>query len=438
MNILVWGLGYVGTVTGSCLADRGHYITGIDISQEKVDLIKSGKAPIREAGLDRLINRVVSSGHFRVLTFVPEDFMESDISLICVGTPSEKDGSTNLGFVKDVAEDIGNYLRRINNYHVVALRSTVPPGTSRDILIPRIEDVSGKTAGTDFDVVMNPEFLREGSAIADYNDPPYTIIGLNSDMAYKAMDAMYKNIEAPLITTSLEEAELLKMVNNSFHSLKIGFSNEIARISKKYNINSLRIMDLVCEDTRLNISPAYLRPGFAFGGSCLPKDLRSLNRLSKQSGLQTPILDSILQSNRLHIHSMVEQILGLNIKTITIVGITFKPGTDDVRESPSIPLISKLEKGGLDVRIYDDDLRLDSLIGANKEYLSNQIPNFQKIFYGNLKEALKNSEAVILTKLKQDYAGIITETNPEMKIFGILDPSEDKIARSFTNYISLV
>jgi GDP-mannose 6-dehydrogenase len=420
MNVIVWGLGYVGTVSAACLANDGHNVIGIDINSLKVNTINDGKTPIREKYLDNIIKLATSTGQLRAQVNANKNLDDFDFSLICVGTPSAGDGSTDLNYITTVAKNIGQLIANFQNYHIVALRSTAPPRTTRDVLLPILEKYSKKTCGVDFGLVMNPEFLREGNAVNDFKEPPYTVIGSFDQKSGSHFEKLYSKISAPTYHVTLEEAESLKLVNNAFHSLKIGFANEISRFSNIFNIDSNKIMKLVCADTKLNISPAYLKPGYAFGGSCLPKDLRSINYLSKTNEVKVPILNSILESNKAHIDSMISKISQYCLKNITVIGLTFKSGTDDVRESPSIPLIKALIKHGLDIRVFDDELDLTSVVGANREYLYSQIGNIDSIIFNNLLLSIRDVQGVVFTKMNNDYFDPISNYGKTLHIFDVL------------------
>jgi GDP-mannose 6-dehydrogenase len=348
MRILVWGMGYVGTVSAACLAQMGHDVIGIEPNLIKVQAINDGRCAIAEPGLENLVSLSVSQGKLTATTDGSTLVAQSDLSLICVGTPTATDGNLVTEYVEQVAIDIARGISTTNSYHVVVVRSTISSQLTRDLLLPLLEEHSNKQAGVDFGLVVNPEFLREGSAIADFYTPPYTIIGELDRRSGDTVASLYTTIKTDVYRVTLAEAELLKLVNNAFHALKIGFANEIGRLCSQLDIDSQKIMQLVCADTKLNISPAYLRPGFAFGGSCLPKDLRFLTFKARCLGEDLPILESILPSNQLQIAAVWAKVHDYGVNSVGILGLSFKMGTDDLRESPAITLARLLQEDGLD------------------------------------------------------------------------------------------
>ncbi|MGK7917712.1 MAG: UDP-glucose/GDP-mannose dehydrogenase family protein [Prochloraceae cyanobacterium] len=422
MKVIVWGLGYVGTVVCACLTQLGHEVIGVDKVTAKVNALNQGKSPIKEPGLESLIQEAVKLGRLRAVSDGASEIPEANISLICVGTPSAADGSTQLNYIKSVAAKIGSGLRHASNYHVVVLRSTVFPGTTRKVLLPLLEQHSQKQCGQDFGLVMNPEFLRETTAISDFYAPPYTVLGEFDRQAGNVVEKLYRGISGELHRVSLETAELLKQTNNAFHALKIGFANEIGRLCAPLEIDSHELMQLVCADTKLNISPAYLRPGFAFGGSCLPKDLRSITFHGQRLGVETPILESILPSNLEQIEDARLKIHALNRKCLTILGLSFKPNTDDLRESPVITLINALWRDGFDLRVYDPDVQLEEIMGSNREYIERQLPQIDKICCRSLDEALTSSQAVILTQNRLEFAEAVEDLPPHVAVIDLVRP----------------
>lgn len=420
MRLIVWGLGYVGTVSATAFAKLGHEVIGVEPNSVKVDALNSGKPAIKEPGLQSIARSMVECGRLRA-TQHGFDFLKwADVSLICVGTPSAPDGSPLLEHLRVVATEIGKGLKDTKNYHVVALRSTVFPGTSRHQLIPILEQHSGKKAGSDFGVVMNPEFLRETSAIADFWSPPYTIIGEHDRIAGDLVERLYKGVDAPVHRVNVEEAEFLKLVNNAFHALKIGFSNEIGRLSDKLGVDANTIMNLVCADTKLNVSTAYLHPGFAFGGSCLPKDLRSLSFNAHRSNVKIPIIDSVLVSNSYQIEAARVKINELGVRTVGVLGLSFKPGTDDLRESPVITLIRDLWQDGMDVMVYDPDVQPETMLGSNLEYLNRQLPQIHQILKPNLEDVLDGCDAIVITQKRAEYLDALDERNNSKPIVNLV------------------
>src|SRR5579884_2136154 len=365
MKISIFGLGYVGTVSAACLAHQGHEVIGVDPIGTKTDLINRGQSPIVEADIGEIISDVVSRGNLRATSDAAEAVLATDLSFVCVGTPSQPNGNLDLRFIRRVCEDIGAALKLKEDRHVVTIRSTVLPGTVRKIIIPIMEEASGKRAGKDFGVCHNPEFLREGSAVKDFNAPPKTVIGEFDSCSGEAVAALYSMLDAPLIRTEIEISEMVKYIDNCWHALKIGFANEIGNLSKAFGVDSHKVMDIFCQDRKLNISCAYLKPGFAFGGSCLPKDLRALSYQARSHDLETPILSSILTSNDVQVRRAIGLWLTTGHKRIGILGFSFKAVTDDLRESPGIEVIEGLIGKGYDLRLYDRNVSIAKLVGAN-------------------------------------------------------------------------
>lgn len=397
MKIAVFGLGYVGCVAAGCLARNGHWVCGVDINPEKMRQMESGRAPLVEPGLDGLISKAVASGRLQLSANGAEAACRSDVSLICVGTPNAAGGALDHGYVEAVSREIGAGLGTRQGYHVVVVRSTVLPGTVRERIIPLLEKTSGKRAGADFGVSMNPEFLREHSAIEDYDHPGQVVIGQLDPRSGDTVARLYQGVNAPLLRTEIEVAEMLKLVNNAFHGLKVAFANEVGTLCKKHGIDSREVMDFFCLDRRLNISPAYLRPGFAFGGSCLPKDLRALLFRARERGVDTPLLDAILVSNETHVRRVIEMIERTQRRKVGIVGLSFKAGTDDVRESPAVNLIKALLAKGYDVSVYDENVDPDRLMGANKRFLEEQLPRIANLLCSSVEDLVQQAEVVVRT-----------------------------------------
>lgn len=428
MKIHVYGLGYVGTVTVACLANEGQDVVGIDIDKSKVDIINSGKSPVVEKGLNEKIAEAIKKEKLTAISNGVYD-LTADLSLVCVGTPSRENGSLSLDAIKRVAQQIGDKLKASKQYHVVTIRSTMLPGTTEDVIIPILEQRSGKRIGVDFGVCVNPEFLREGSSLRDYFNPPYTLIGQYDQRSGDLVEQIYTNISAPVIRTSIQVAEMLKYVNNSFHALKISFANEIGNFCKKLGIDSHEVMELFCKDTKLNISPRYLKPGFAFGGSCLHKDLSALLYKSKEIDLDLPLLSSILLSNDQQLEIAFNLIKNTGKKKIGVLGLSFKPGTDDLRKSPMVDLTEKLIGKGYDVNLYDSDVALAKIYGANKIYIENVIPHVSSLMKSTIEEVIQNSEVIVICHKNQEIKNAIVNLNHNKIIIDlarIIEKPEEK------------
>jgi GDP-mannose 6-dehydrogenase len=396
MKIGVFGLGYVGSVTAACLASLGHEVVGVDINLSKVEMINVGQSPIIEKGLDTLIKENVQAGKLRAITSAVDAVIATDISLVCVGTPSAGNGNLDLRYIERVVNEIGEALSHKNSHHTVVIRSTVLPGTIETRIIPILEATSGSRAGIDFGIASNPEFLREGTAIADFFQPPFTVIGQSENSELKIIQDLYAEIEAPLFLVPIKVAEMIKYANNAFHGLKIAFANEIGNICKQHGIDSHQVMDIFCQDYKLNLSPYYLTPGFAFGGSCLPKDIRALLYAAHHMDIRVPVLESILPSNELQVHKAFQMIQETGCKKIGLLGFSFKAGTDDLRESPMVDLIEILLGKGYHVKIFDKNVSLARLHGANRAYIENTIPHIAELMCNSVDDVLLNSEVLVI------------------------------------------
>jgi GDP-mannose 6-dehydrogenase len=396
MKVSVFGLGYVGAVSCGCFAHDGMDVIGVDVNAEKVAMINAGRAPILEARIGEMIADAVATGRLRGTTDVEQAVLDTDISVVSVGTPSNPAGSLNLTAVERVSEQIGRAIGRKSGRHMVVVRSTVMPGTVRKLVIPVLERESGKKFGAGFGVCFNPEFLREGSSVHDHYNPPYTLIGCSSEEDGRIAASLYNAVEADVHYVAIETAEMVKYVCNAFHALKISFANEMGMIAQSLGVDSHQVMDLVCRDTKLNISPRYLSPGFAFGGSCLPKDVRALLYKAREMDVETPLTRSILETNRSQVDRAINLILSLRKRKITMLGITFKAGTDDLRESPLVTVTETLIGKGLDVRIYDSNISLARLVGANKQYIEGEIPHIASLLMDDLQAAVDHGEVLVI------------------------------------------
>ena len=406
MRLSIFGLGYVGCVSAACFATKGHEVVGVDVNRTKVDIINDGRSPIVEPGIEELIRGSVKSNRLRATDDANDAVLNTDMSLVCVGTPSNHNGSLDTSHVKRACQQIAEALAAKPGYHIVVVRSTMLPGTVERTLIPVLEVYSGKRAGRDFGVVVNPEFLREGSSIADFNNPPFTVIGADSEDSAGTISRLYSGIDAPIIRLSIKEAEMVKYASNCFHALKITFANEIGNICKALGVDSHNVMSAFCQDRKLNLSPYYLKPGFAFGGSCLPKDLRAITYKAREVDVDTPLLSSIMLSNRQQIDRAVDMVLQTRRKRIGVLGLSFKTGTDDLRESPMVTLIETLIGKGLQLTIYDREVELAQLFGANKHYIEHEIPHISSLIRSDLNEVIDRSEVVIIGKHEDEYRAL--------------------------------
>jgi GDP-mannose 6-dehydrogenase len=403
LRVSIFGLGYVGTVSAGCLASNGHEVIGVDPISTKVSLINSGRSPIIETDIDEIIASTSRCGLLRATQDSTHAICSTELSFVCVGTPSHSNGNLDLQYIQRTCEQIGEGLKNKAARHTVVVRSTIFPGTMHRTVIPILEQHSGKKAGVDFGICNNPEFLREGSAVKDFRSPPKTVIGELDRTSGDLLASLYVASEAPMIRTDLETAEMIKYIDNSWHALKIGFANEIGNLCKSFGVDSHVAMDIFCQDRKLNISAAYLLPGFAFGGSCLPKDLRALSYQAKMHDLQLPILTSILPSNEVQITRGLQLILQSGPSRIGVLGFSFKAGTDDLRESPMIEIIERLIGKGYDLRIYDKNVNIASLVGANRDFILNRIPHIAKLMVDSIDTVLEHAETVVIGNKDTDF-----------------------------------
>src|SRR5262245_15722068 len=396
MNISIFGLGYVGAVSLACLARDGHSVIGVDIDAAKLELIRAGKTPVVEEGMVELMARVAESGRVAVTTDVRRAVRASDVSLICVGTPSAPNGSQDQSSVLKLAHELGGAMREKSEEHVFVFRSTLVPGTVEDLLTPIIERESGKRNGKDFHVCFQPEFLREGTSIRDYDKPPYTIVGASADAPVVRLKDLFGHLPCEFHATSIRAAEMVKYCCNNFHALKITFANETARLCEALGVDPFQVMDLVCKDKQLNISPAYLKPGFAFVGSCLPKDLRATLYLAKRHDVELPMHGSVLASNRVHIDHAIAKVLASGKRRVGMIGLSFKTGTDDLRESPLVLMAEQFIGKGLSLLVYDPEVHLSQLLGANRRFIEQHLPHIGSLLRGDIEAVINESDVLIV------------------------------------------
>jgi GDP-mannose 6-dehydrogenase len=420
MKISIFGLGYVGAVSAGCLATDGHEVVGVDPNRTKVDLINAGKTPIIEKDIGEMIAAAVAAGRLRATTDVRQAVMDTDISLICVGTPSQLNGNLDLSYVRRVCEEIGGALRDKSTFHVVVARSTMLPGSMRNVVIPTLESYSGKKAGVDFGVCNNPEFLREGTAVFDYYNPPKTVIGETDTKAGDMLVKLYEKMDAPLIRTDVETAEMVKYTDNNWHALKVAFANEIGNLCKALGIDGHKVMQIFCQDTKLNLSPYYMKPGFAFGGSCLPKDVRALTYKGKSLDLDLPVLNAIMPSNQRQIEKAIAMITAKGRRKVGILGFAFKAGTDDLRESPLVDVIEYLIGRGFDLRLYDRNVNLAALTGANRDYILNHIPHISKLMVQSMDEVLDFAETVVIGNGAEEFRPVPDRLRPDQVLVDLV------------------
>lgn len=409
MKISVFGAGYVGTVSAACLANDGHEVVAVDTNAAKIQLLHDGQSPIVEAGVGELLAEASRAGRLSATGKAAEAITRSDVALVCVGTPSRSNGDLDLTYVRRVCEDIGQALQSREEYFSVVIRSTLLPGTTRDTVIPVLESASGKRATHDFGVGVYPEFLREGSAVSDYYSPPKTVVAGSDDRTVAALMSLVPHGDAPIFQTDIPVAEMTKYVDNSWHALKVAFANEIGSVSKVHGVDAETVMDIFAADEKLNISAAYLRPGFAFGGSCLPKDVRALTYRSRHLDLATPLLNSILPSNRDHLDRAMELVVGRGCRRVGVLGLSFKSGTDDVRESPIMELIERLLGKGYDLRIYDPTVDLARLVGANREQVLARVPHLAAMLASTVEEVIDHGDVVVVGNRNKLFASALSD-----------------------------
>src|SRR5215813_5879317 len=420
MKISIFGIGYVGCVSAGCFARAGHDVIGVDVNPAKVEIINSGASPIVEPQINELIRDVVKTGKLSATTDSSQAVKSTEISLVCVGTPSKPNGSLDLGHVRRVSEQIGAALTGQSERHTIVIRSTMLPGSVESVVQPAIESTSGKKAGKDFGLCVNPEFLREGTSLKDFYAPPFTLIGVGEEQTAKIVSSLYSEIEAPVFTTSIKTAEMVKYVSNCFHALKVSFANEIGNICKALELDSHEVMSIFCADTQLNLSSYYLKPAFAFGGSCLPKDLRAVTYKAKELDVEVPLLTAISVTNRLQVERALDMILRTGNKRVGILGFSFKAGTDDLRESPMVTLIESLIGKGLDLVIYDRDVSLARLVGANREYIEHEIPHIARLMRGSIEEVLEVADTIVIGNKSEEFRQIESRLRPDQTVIDLV------------------
>jgi GDP-mannose 6-dehydrogenase len=420
MKVSIFGLGYVGAVTAACLAKQGHDVIGVDLNPSKVALINQGLPPVIETGLSELMSEVTKKGKLRATEAWQDAIAASEVALVCVGTPSNPNGSLCTDLVKRVSEQIGTALATKDQYFVVAIRSTVLPSTVEQLVIPSLESRSGKTAGRDFGVCMVPEFLREGTSVKDFFEPPHTVIGELDYRAGKTVAMLFEGIEAPLIHTTIRVAETLKYAENTFHALKVTFANEIGSICKAAECDSHEVMKIFCLDKKLNLSSYYLKPGFAFGGSCLPKDLRALTYHARRLDVPTPLLDAILVSNKKQIERITSLLQRYKGRSLGFLGLSFKHGTDDLRESPILEVIETMLGKGFRIAIYDEFVSIARLVGANKEYIHKEIPHVSSLMRPSAEELVRESDVVVVSTASGSFGKVLAQLRPDQVVVDLV------------------
>ncbi len=419
-SISIFGLGYVGSVSAACFASMGHRVMGVDVSRAKVEMLDSGRSPIIEARMNELVAAANKACHLHATVDPVAAVMASDISFVCVGTPSLRSGKLDLSHVEHVAREIGAALKKKNAKHTVVLRSTVLPGTTESLFIPALEEASQGRCGVDFNVCYNPEFMREGSAVADFMQPPCTILGARDPQHLAPVRDLYKEVPGRIFETTISTAEMAKYVSNAFHAVKVGFANEVGTMCKSLGVDTQAVTEIFTFDTKLNISPAYLSPGFAFGGSCLPKDLRALAHRAKELDLSLPLMESILRSNAEHVERALEAVLQTKKKKISVLGLSFKAGTDDLRESPQVQLIKRLLGEGCDVRVWDPDVSLGRLAGSNRQYIEEVIPHIGSLLSSDLEQVIREGEVVVIGTKSAARDQVAAALRPEQIVIDLV------------------
>jgi len=420
MKIAIFGLGYVGAVSAACLSKEGHHVIGVDANADKVALINKGISPVVEKDVDEMITTGVANGTLRATTDSAAAVQEADLSIVCVGTPSSPNGNLELGYVERVCEEIGAALRDKKEFSAVVIRSTVLPGTLRKLVIPTLEAASGKTVGDDLGAGFFPEFLRESTAVWDFYNPPKVVFAASDHQTQAMLETINEGFDAPKICTNYEVAEMVKYADNTWHAVKVAFANEIGSISKAVDIDGGAVMDIFCQDTKLNISPKYLRPGFAFGGSCLPKDVRALTYKARSLDLDTPLINSIIPSNERHIERALRMVLDLNERRVGVLGLSFKAGTDDLRESPVVELVERLLGKGHEIRIFDHNVNLSTLVGANRAYIFEHLPHIAKLLVDDVDEVVNHGGTLVVGNSDKYFADVVGRLNMSRRVVDLV------------------
>jgi GDP-mannose 6-dehydrogenase len=433
-SVSVFGLGYVGIVSAACLASRGCRVIGVDVNASKVEAIARGRSPIVEERIGELTAEVVAQGALTATTSVSDAVTQTEVSLICVGTPSDRGGGLLTTYLEEVSDQIGAALASKDAWHVVVYRSTMVPGTCEELLIPRLEKASGKRAGLDFGVCVNPEFLREGTSVSDFFSPSKTVVGQTDSRSGASVMALYEGLPGKRFCAPIKVAEMTKYVDNSFHALKVGFSNEIGAICSSLSLDSYEVMEIFMSDTKLNISTAYLRPGFAFGGSCLPKDVRALTHTARRNDIDVPLLSNLIMSNESHLRRAVDMVIADGRRKVGIFGLSFKQGTDDLRESPMVELAERLLGKGFDVKIYDGTVVLSQLMGANRAHIRQQLPHIGELLTNDARAVFEHGDILVVGSRDEAVFDVTSEAGPDKLIIDLVRMPEAATLRSHRNY----
>lgn len=419
-TLSIFGLGYVGCVSAACFASRGRTVIGVDANPEKMAFLAAGQAPLVEERIGELTAEQVDAGRLTVSADPGQAVLDSGLTLVCVGTPSAHNGSLSTSYLERASEQIGAALATKDSWHVVVFRSTMVPGTCERLLIPILERESGKRVGVDFGVCVNPEFLREGTSVRDFLDPPKTVVGQSDPRSGAQVMALYDGLPGPRFVVPIAVAEMTKYVDNSFHALKVGFANEIGAISASLGLDSHEVMDIFLADTKLNISPAYLRPGFAFGGSCLPKDVRAITNVARLNDVDVPVLSSLLSSNDAHLRRAIDLVIEQGHRKVAMFGLSFKSGTDDLRESPMVEFAERLIGKGFQVLIYDANVALSQLLGANRTYIEDRLPHIGQLLRSDIAEVIEHGEIFVVGSKDATVVAAIQQLDPATPVLDLV------------------